>query len=101
MLSLISSPVSGLQIKILSGSIAPQPPALVYHGEGDCEWELLIIGTSFDIESVGQRLSLQNSVPNDLQVTCNVSGTILINATISTTGKVIDDCCNNYSGIRS
>ena len=89
LLSLIPSPVSGLQIEILSSSIVPQPPALVYHGEGDCEWKLLIIGTPFIIGSVGQRLSLQNSVS---EVTCTVSGTILLNATVSITGKVIDDC---------
>ena len=64
----------------------------MYHGEGDCEWELLIIGTTLDSDSVGQRLSLENSVSNDLQVTCNVSGTILLNATVSIKGKVVDDC---------
>ena len=88
--SLLPSPVLCLQIEILSGSIVPQPPALVYHGEGDCEWELIIktSGTTLGTGSNGQRLPLENRIPGDLQATCVVNGRVLLNVTISTTGKV-------------
>ena len=48
----------------------------------------MILGTTFDIESVGQRLTLENTVSSDLRATCVVNGTELLNAIISTTGKV-------------
>ena len=81
--------MSGLQIEILSGSIVPQLPALVYHGDGDCEWELIIkaSGTTLGTGSNGQRLPLENKVKGDLQATCIVNGAVLLNATITTTGK--------------
>ena len=65
----------------------------MYHGEGDCEWELIIIKNSITIgtDSDGQRLTLANNIINDLRATCVVNGTVLLNAIISTTGKVIDD----------
>jgi hypothetical protein len=83
--------VSGLQIEILSGSIVPQLPALVYHGEGDCEWELVIkaSGTKLMVTgSNGQRLPLENGLLGDLQATCVVNDTVLLNATISTTDTI-------------
>ena len=84
------SPVSCLQIEILSGSIVPQLPALVYHGEGDCEWSLVIksTGSTIGTDSDGQRLPLESGIVLDLQATCVVNETLLLNATISTTGEV-------------
>ena len=66
----------------------------MYHGEGDCEWNLAIkaTGTTIVTDSDGQRLPLESGIILDLQATCNVSGTILLNAIISTTGNVVDDC---------
>ena len=83
-------PVSGLQIEILSGSIVPQLPALVYHGEGDCEWDLVIKATDITLvtDSDGQQLRIENGIIFDLQATCVVNGTTRLNATISITGKV-------------
>ena len=91
----LPSPVSGLQIEILSGSIVPQLPILVYHGEADCEWDLIIkeSGTILVTDSDGQRLPLENRVCVDLQATCIVNGNLLLNATISPTGKVLDKNC--------
>ena len=77
------SPVSGLQIEILHPSIVPQLPALVYHGEGDCEWGLVIIVTNSMLvtDSDGQRLMIDNRVRfSDLQATCVVNGNELLNA---------------------
>ena len=65
----------------------------MYHGEGDCEWNRrTIIGDfTIDTESDGQRLPLVNSIITDLRATCTVNGTVLLNATISTRGKIVDD----------
>ena len=62
----------------------------MYHGEGDCEWELVIKGTGTTVgtDSDGQQLPLENRILSDLRATCVVNGTELLNATISTTGKV-------------
>ena len=62
----------------------------MYHGEGDCEWELIIkaSGNTLGTGSNGQRLPLENSIPADLQAACIVNDTVLLSATISTTGKV-------------
>ena len=77
---------SGLQIDILRSSIAPQepPPVLVYHGEGDCVWEITIGGSTFtpDIAD-GHRLPLLNSF---ITVKCAVNGTELLNAIIVARG---------------
>ena len=91
--SSLLSPVSCLQIEILRGSIVPQLPALVYHGEGDCEWELIIkaSGNTLVTGSNGQRLPLENGIPADLQATCIVNDTVLLNVIISTTGKVLEN----------
>ena len=65
----------------------------MYHGEGDCEWDLIIINNNITIgtDSDGRRLPLANSLIDDLRATCVVNGTVLLNAIISTTGKVVDD----------
>ena len=88
--------VSGLQIEILSGSIVPQLPALLYHGEGDCEWSLVIksTGSTIGTDSDGQQLLLESGIVLDLQATCVVNETLLLNVTISTTGKVIGNKIN-------
>ena len=58
------SPIPGLQIEILHPSIAPQLPSLVYHGEGDCEWGLIIIATRSNATAItgtdGRRLQIDN-----------------------------------------
>ena len=68
----------------------------MYHGEGDCEWDLTIkeSGTVLVTDSDGQRLPLENRIPFDLQATCAVSGTVILNANISTTGKAADNYCH-------
>ena len=65
----------------------------MYHGEGNYEWELIIVKNRITIgtDSDGQRLTLTNSIIDDLRATCVVNGTVLLNAIISTTGKVVDD----------
>ena len=86
----LPSPVSGLHIEILSNSIVPQLPVLVYHGEGNCEWDLRIINMDIKIVtgSDSQRLPLANGIIFDLRATCTVNGTVLLNAIISTRGKI-------------
>ena len=82
-------PTAGVQINILHHSIVPQLPFLVYHGYGDCDWGLVIIesGTKLSTDSDGRRLSLENQIHSDLQATCFVNGTLLLNATITTAGR--------------
>ena len=62
----------------------------MYHGDGNCEWDLVIkaTGTTLGTDSDGQRLQLESGIIFDLQATCVVIGTTRLNATISTTGKV-------------
>ena len=65
----------------------------MYHGEGDCEWNLVIkaTGTPLVTGSDGQRLPLENNINIDLQATCAVNGAVLLSAIISTTGKVLEN----------
>ena len=86
-------PHAGLQIQILRRRVAPQVPALIYHGDGDCTWELKIkrSGTKFQTHSDSHKLELENSLLVDLQAECVVNGTILLDITINTTGEVLLD----------
>ena len=81
---------SGLQIDILRRSIAPQepPPALVYHGEDDCVWEIKIEGNGFPAPNTadGHRLPLLNSFNTGINVKCAVNGTELFDAIIVARG---------------
>ena len=80
---------SGLQFDILRNSIAPQPPpVLVYHGEGDCVWEIKIEGNSFPAPNTadGHRLPLLNSFSTGINVKCAVNGTELLDAIIVARG---------------
>ena len=63
----------------------------MYHGNGECEWELKNKenGTTLVSDSDGQQLSLENRVPFDLQAVCVVNGTVPLNVTISITGKSV------------
>ena len=63
----------------------------MYHGEGDCEWELIIVGSTFGGSVIGQRLTLENNITNDLQATCTINGMEILNAIISITGNAIND----------
>ena len=83
--------VLGVQIEILPHSIVPQQPVLVYHGEGDCKWNLTakeLGNTSFSPpDTNGQKLPLENNeIPGGLQATCVVKETLRLDATILTTG---------------
>ena len=50
----------------------------------------MIVGSTFGDFVIGQQLPLENNVTNDLQATCNIDGTQLLNVIIVTTGKVVD-----------
>ena len=68
-------------------------PALIYHGDGDCTWELKIkrSGTKLQTHSDGHRLELENALLNVVVAECVVNGIMLLDITIKTIGEVLLD----------
>ena len=51
----------------------------------------MIVGSILRNSIVGQRLTLENNITENLQATCTINGMEILNVIISITGNAIDD----------